>query len=137
MPNLPTYVLIAPARNEAQFIERTLESVVMQTMRPIKWLIVSGGSTDGTDDIVRKCAAQHPWIEFLRMPERRERQFAGKAYAFNAGYKKVAGLEYDVIGNLDAAISFERANSSSSWGSLRRSPGGRRRDTVSKAKCDI
>ena len=84
--NLPTYVLITPARNEAEFIEQTIKSVVNQTVRPIKWVIVSDGSTDGTDDIVKKCVSEHPWIELVRMPERQERHFAGKVYAFNEGY---------------------------------------------------
>jgi cellulose synthase/poly-beta-1,6-N-acetylglucosamine synthase-like glycosyltransferase len=107
MPTLPTYVLITPARDEAQLIELTIKSVVAQTVRPLKWVIVSDGSTDGTDDIVREYAAQHPWIELVRTPERRERHFAGKVYAFNAGYARVKDLKYQVIGNLDADVSFE------------------------------
>lgn len=102
-----TYVLITPARNEATFIEKTLKSVVAQTVLPLKWVIVSDGSTDGTDDIVKGYAAEHPWIELVRMPERRERHFGGKAAAFNAGRSQVEGLKYDVIGNLDADISFD------------------------------
>jgi poly-beta-1,6-N-acetyl-D-glucosamine synthase len=101
------YVLITPARNEAAFIEMTIKSVVAQTLRPLKWVIVSDGSTDGTDDIVKKYASRCGWIELVRMPERRERHFAGKVYAFNAGYEKVRGLGYDIIGSLDADISFE------------------------------
>jgi cellulose synthase/poly-beta-1,6-N-acetylglucosamine synthase-like glycosyltransferase len=101
------YVLITPARNEAQFIEGTIKSVVAQTVRPVKWVIVSDGSTDGTDDIVRRYAAEHHWIEMIRMPERAERNFAGKALAFNAGYALVRDLEYEVIGNLDADITFQ------------------------------
>jgi glycosyltransferase involved in cell wall biosynthesis len=84
-----TYALITPARNEADLIENTIKSVIAQTARPIRWIIVSDGSTDGTDDIVRKYAAQHPWIELLRLPERRDRQFAAKAHAFNAAYALV------------------------------------------------
>ncbi len=104
---LPVYVLVTPARNEAQFIELTLKSVVAQTVQPLKWIIVSDGSTDGTDDIVKKYAAQHDWIELLREPERGERNFAGKAAAFNAGCSRLVGLDYQVIGNLDADISFD------------------------------
>jgi glycosyltransferase involved in cell wall biosynthesis len=104
---LPNYVLITPVRDEAQFIELTIRSVVAQTVLPIKWIIVSDGSTDGTDDIVRKYAADHPWIELLRMPERRERHFAGKVQAFNAGYARVSALEYGAIGNLDGDVSFD------------------------------
>ena len=105
--SLPTYVLITPAKNEAKFIELTIKSVIKQAVLPIKWVIVSDGSTDGTDDIVKKYTAEYDWIELLRMPERAERHFAGKAYAFNSGYERVKKLQYDIIGNLDADISFE------------------------------
>ena len=107
MAENPNYVIITPARNEAQFIELTLQSVVAQTVRPLKWVIVSDGSTDGTDDIVSKYMADNAWIELLRMPERQDRHFAGKAYAVNAGRGRLGALEYDVIGNLDADVSFE------------------------------
>jgi poly-beta-1,6-N-acetyl-D-glucosamine synthase len=101
------YVLITPARNEAAFIELTIRSVVGQTVLPLKWVIVSDGSTDGTDDIVKKYAAEHPWIELVRMPERKERHFAGKVHAFNAGYARIKDLKYEILGNLDGDISFE------------------------------
>ena len=52
-------------------------------------------------------ADQHPWIELLRMPERRDRQFAAKANAFGAGYAKLKELSFDLVGNLDADITFE------------------------------
>jgi glycosyltransferase involved in cell wall biosynthesis len=102
-----SYVIITPARNEARFIELTLQSVIAQTVQPLKWVIISDGSTDGTDEIVKQYASNFPWIELLRMPERRERNFAGKVLAFNAGHGKVKNLDYDVIVSLDADISFE------------------------------
>lgn len=107
MTNPFPYVLITPARNEAAFIKQTIESVIAQTVRPLKWVIVSDGSTDGTDEIVKQYAATEPWIELVRMPERTERHFAGKVHAFDAGYARLQGLEYHAIGNLDADISFE------------------------------
>jgi len=73
-----SFVLVTPARNEEAFIESTIRSVVAQTIRPTKWIIVSDGSTDGTDEIVKRYTHDHPWIEFLRMPEHRDRQFAAK-----------------------------------------------------------
>jgi len=102
-----TYVLITPARNEAAVIEQTIKSVIEQTVLPLKWVIVSDGSMDITDDIVKMYLAEHQWIELLRMPERTERHFAGKVHAFNAGYEIVKALKYDIIGSLDADISFE------------------------------
>lgn len=104
---LPTYALITPARNEALFIELTIKSVIAQKVQPVKWIIVSDGSTDDTDDIVRKYAAVHGWIELIRMPERRERHFAAKVNAFNAGYARVKDLNCEIIGSIDGDISFD------------------------------
>ena len=105
--NLPVYVVITPARNEARFIEGAIQSMVAQTVRPANWVIVSDGSTDGTDEIVARSAVQHRWIELVRMPERRERHFAGKVHAFNAGYARVRELPYEVIASMDGDVSFD------------------------------
>lgn len=109
MKNLLKYVLVTPARNEAKFIELTLQSVAAQTVTPVKWVIVSDGSTDGTDEIVSRYAARYAWIELLRMPERQERHFAGKVLAFNAGYARLKDVPHDVICSLDADISFDES----------------------------
>ncbi len=103
---LPALALITPARNEADLLEATILSVLAQTVLPLRWIIVSDGSTDGTDEIVQRYAEKHPWIELLRMPERRERHFAAKAHAFNAGFARLAEIPYDIVGNLDADITF-------------------------------
>jgi glycosyltransferase involved in cell wall biosynthesis len=105
---LSPYVLITPARNEAAFIEKTIESMIHQTFPPLKWVIVDDGSTDKTPDIVSRYVAQHSWIEMVQMPQRRDRSFAAKVQAFNAGYTRVRDLPYEVLGNLDADISFEK-----------------------------
>lgn len=100
------YVLITPAHNEEAFIEITLQSVIRQTVLPIKWVIVDDGSTDSTARIVNQYLATHAWIEMIEMPQNRERNFAKKVHCFNAGYKRVKGVRYEVIGNVDGDISF-------------------------------
>ena len=102
-----SYVIITPARNEEAYIEKTIRSVVSQTVRPEKWVVVSDASTDQTDELVKQYMPDNPWIELIRMPEHRDRQFAAKVQAFNAGYNNIGNTKYDVIGNLDADISFE------------------------------
>jgi poly-beta-1,6-N-acetyl-D-glucosamine synthase len=104
---LGRYVLITPARNEEAFIELTLKSVVSQTVKPLRWVIVSDGSTDRTDELVSRYLGDNPWIELVKRPQRQERHFAGKVRAFEAGYERLKGLDFDIIGNLDADISFE------------------------------
>ncbi|MDR3401016.1 MAG: glycosyltransferase family 2 protein [Chthoniobacter sp.] len=101
------YVLITPSRNEEKFIQKTLDSMVAQTLRPVRWVIVDDGSNDRTGEIAEDYARRHPWIEVVRRPRRLDRSFAGKVQAFNAGYERVQGLDYEVIGNLDSDLSFE------------------------------
>jgi len=101
------YVLISPARNEEKFIRKTLDSMVAQTLLPERWLIVDDGSDDKTAEIAGDYAKRFPWIELVRRPQRLDRNFAGKVYAFNAGLERISSLPFDVVGNLDADISFE------------------------------
>jgi glycosyltransferase involved in cell wall biosynthesis len=95
-----SYVLVTPARNEEEHIEKTIRSVISQTLLPLRWVIVSDGSTDRTDEIVERYLGGNSWMELVRMPEHPDRQFAAKVHCFN--------VEYDVIGNLDADISFDK-----------------------------
>jgi glycosyltransferase involved in cell wall biosynthesis len=108
MPSLPSYVVVTPARDEAQLIEMTIQSMVAQDVLPLRWVIVSDGSTDGTDEIVQRYATEYPWIQLLRMPQRAERHFSGKADAFHAGLALLDDLPYEVVANLDADITFDR-----------------------------
>jgi glycosyltransferase involved in cell wall biosynthesis len=54
------YVLITPAHNEEAFIQKTLDSVVAQTLLPERLVIVDDGSTDRTAEIVDSCEKQYP-----------------------------------------------------------------------------
>jgi glycosyltransferase involved in cell wall biosynthesis len=101
------YVLITPARNEERFIEKTIQSAISQTVLPSKWVIVNDGSTDATASIVGRYLAQHDWMELVDLPTHRDRSFAAKVHAFNAGLDRVKHLEYEVIGNLDSDLSFD------------------------------
>jgi poly-beta-1,6-N-acetyl-D-glucosamine synthase len=101
------YVLVTPARNEEQYIRHTLESMVSQTHPPERWVIVSDASTDKTDEIIEEYRRRCTWIDLIRMPEHRDRSFAAKVQCFNAGFDTIKGLDFDVVGSLDADISFE------------------------------
>ncbi len=103
-----SYVLITPARNEERSIDDTIRSMISQTCLPKKWIIVSDGSTDRTDDIVKQYLPEYPWMDLIRMPEHGDRHFAAKVGCFDAGYERVKELPYEVIGNLDGDISFDR-----------------------------
>lgn len=100
------YALITAAHNEAKYIENTLRSVTSQTVLPAKWIIVSDGSTDGTDVIVRKYEAAFPFIRLLRRERDSKRDFASKVFALNAGMQLIARKSYRFVGHLDADVSF-------------------------------
>jgi biofilm PGA synthesis N-glycosyltransferase PgaC len=101
------YVLITPARNEEKHIETLIQSMIAQTVLPVRWVIVNDGSSDATAKIVESYLAHYDWIELLTLPSHRDRSFAAKVYAFKAGQERVRDLEYDVIGNLDSDVSFD------------------------------
>jgi len=101
------YVLVTPAHNEEAFIEKTLDSVCAQTALPERWVIVDDGSTDRTAEIVEGYARRNTWIELVRQPKRQDRNFAGKVHAVNAGLERVHSLQFEIMGNLDADVSFE------------------------------
>src|SRR5262245_3589924 len=107
--NLQTikYVLISPARNEELLIRKLLDSVSSQTVLPERFIVVDDGSTDRTADIVQEYERRFPWIELVSHPNVAKRSFAGKVQAFNAGLARVQHLDYEVIGNLDADVSFD------------------------------
>jgi biofilm PGA synthesis N-glycosyltransferase PgaC len=100
------YVLITPARNEEKYIGKLIQAMIHQTVLPVKWVIVNDGSTDSTGDIVKGYLPEHSWIELVQLPQHRDRSFAGKVHAFNAGHERVRDCEYEVLGNLDADVSF-------------------------------
>jgi poly-beta-1,6-N-acetyl-D-glucosamine synthase len=101
------YVLITPARNEEAYIEKTLRSVVSQTVKPEQWVIVDDASTDSTAQLVENYVRDYPWIELVRRTQRAARSFSRKVDAFNAGLQRLGSREFNVIGNLDADLSFD------------------------------
>jgi glycosyltransferase involved in cell wall biosynthesis len=101
------YILITSARNEAAFITRTLDSVTAQTRLPERWVIIDDGSSDQTADIVAGYAQKFSWITLVRNPQREGRNFAAKANAVNTALARLQDVEFAVLGNLDADVSFE------------------------------
>src|SRR5262245_25218438 len=101
------YVLVTPARNEEAYIEKTLRTVVSQTVLPQKWVIVNDGSSDRTADIVSRYASQYDFIRLVNVFRRGERNFGAKALAFQCGYTHLKDTDYTFVGNLDADVEFD------------------------------
>lgn len=103
---LGKYALISAARNEENYIERTIQAVIAQSYPPVQWLIVSDGSTDRTDDIVQWYALRQPFIKLIRIQPDSERNFGSKAHAINTGYDQLKAIPHDFIGILDVDVTF-------------------------------
>jgi biofilm PGA synthesis N-glycosyltransferase PgaC len=96
------YVVISPCRNEAQYMRRTLDSIVAQTVRPALWVIVDDGSTDATPEILAEYTARHDWIRVVQKPDRGHRAVGpGVIEAFYAGLETVDLEAFDYLCKLD------------------------------------
>jgi glycosyltransferase involved in cell wall biosynthesis len=113
MTNL-TYAAITPARNEAENLTRLAESLLAQTVRPIEWIVVDDGSTDGSAELVRDLATAHVWIRVMASvgvrthagPLEAGRRIGRDVIAFNTGVEDL-GTRPDVLFKLDADVSLE------------------------------
>ena len=103
------YYVITPAKNEERFISFMLESMVHQTLKPIKWIIVDDGSTDKTKEIIEGYRKKHEWIEMVSIDNKQEQKLYGSKVirAFNVGYNLIKDKEYDFIAKFDADLSLQ------------------------------
>lgn len=102
MKNSKRYVVISPCRDEAEYMRQTLDSVIAQSIRPEKWIIVDDGSTDATPQILAEYQKLHDWIEVITRGNRGGRAVGpGVIDAFYAGYETIDPDKYDFLCKLD------------------------------------
>jgi biofilm PGA synthesis N-glycosyltransferase PgaC len=104
---MTNYVIITPARDEEIYLERTILSVVAQTIRPVQWIIVNDGSRDSTGAIIDRYASLYPWIMARHRSNRGYRQAGGGVIdTFYDGYAQIESSDWDFLVKLDADLSF-------------------------------
>lgn len=103
------YVLITPCRDEAAYARRCIESVIAQTVRPARWVVVDDGSSDETPAILAEYAAQHDWIQVVRREDRGRRAVGpGVVDAFYAGVEACRLEDYDFLCKFDLDLDVPR-----------------------------
>ena len=99
------YVIVSPVRDEEQYIEQTIHSVVRQTMRPTEWIIVDDGSRDRTGKIIDECAREYRWIKAVHRTDRGRRvPGTGVMEAFYDGYRSLGSADWEFIAKLDGDV---------------------------------
>jgi poly-beta-1,6-N-acetyl-D-glucosamine synthase len=101
------YIIISPVRNEEKYLPRTINSMINQTVRATEYILVDDGSSDRTAEIILEAAEKHPWIRYVKRPDRGERKVGpGVIEAFYDGHKEIGAEEYDYVGKMDGDLSF-------------------------------
>lgn len=102
------YVVITPVRDDAQFMEKTVHSMIQETIKPAECVIVDDGSAHETADIVAGYAAELSWIRLVEREDRGTRQRGQDVIeAFYAGYETLTCQDHDIIAKLDGDSSLE------------------------------
>ncbi|HEY1111496.1 MAG TPA: glycosyltransferase family 2 protein [Opitutaceae bacterium] len=94
--NLPRITLVTPSFRQAAFLEETLRSVLLQGYPNLHYIVVDGGSDDGSVDILRKYA---PWLDFwVSEPDR------GQSHAINKGLARAEGVWFNWLNSDDCLV---------------------------------
>lgn len=90
MVKLPKITLVTPSLNQSKFIERTIKSVLSQNYPNLEYIVMDGGSTDSTIDLLKKYSNKITWIS---------EKDKGQSHAINKGLKKAKG---EIVGYLNS-----------------------------------
>ncbi len=97
-----SYVLISPCRNEADYMRETLDSVIAQSLKPDKWVIVDDGSTDATPEILNEYQSKYDWIDIVKKENRGNRSVGpGVVETFYEGLNTIDINKYNYLCKLD------------------------------------
>jgi poly-beta-1,6-N-acetyl-D-glucosamine synthase len=102
------YVVITPVRDEEQYLPRTIDSMLRQTVYPSEWVIVNDGSQDKSGQIIDDACRKYQWIRAVHLKDRGYRKWgAGIIEAFYAGFRTLTRQDWEFMSKLDGDLSFD------------------------------
>ena len=102
-----TYSIITPARDEAGTLPALALALAEQTVRPLRWVIVEGGSSDATGKVAEEIDAKYDWAQLIVLPATGPRERGAPIVrALHAGLDALDGRP-DVVVNVDADVTME------------------------------
>ena len=101
-----SFIIITPCYNEQEYIEFPLNSVIKQTIKPLRWLIVDDGSTDNTARIIKGYAERYSFIEYYyRKKPKGQTYYSSNVFAIMEGWEQVIGIKHEYLAILDSDIT--------------------------------
>jgi len=101
------YIIVTPVKNEIKYFPLTVDSMLKQSILPIKWIIVNDGSSDGTEKIIQKLGQNYEWIEVINLEDKEKRKPGGE-YVASFGINRVDFDNIDFFVRMDGDLQFDQ-----------------------------
>lgn len=103
---MSSYSIISPVKNEVHVIQKTIDSVLNQSVKPVEWIIVDDSSTDGTERILKELSGKFTWIKVVKCDENKIKDYSSRVvFLFEYGFRYLS-KQVNFISKLDGDVSF-------------------------------